>query len=529
MILTLRGKNFLTFPEFYMEFSTGMNAITGESGAGKTVLLRALKVITGKAIDQNVEPGSFVEATFLGDETVFARASELGLDFDGEEFLVRVDFHPQKTLYRLNGHIIPRQLVKELLDGHIEIHSQHGSVKLLDPSRHHLILDKVISSNLIRDYEKKYNQLISIRRALGKLHVDPSAIEREKDFTQYQIAEIDNARLNPAEDNEVELKYKKAQNAKILQQNFENLVNILKEADDSAYVKLSTAIRELNRFRSLGYDDLLEHAQLALEEIGYLHDMLTNEMETFEIDEEELVRLEERLNLIQSLKRKYGSTVEEILEMKKELESKLKELQELENKKKELLNMEKELLEELENLGSQLDKERKKVAEKLYKEIKKHLHDLRMPSAALEFRFFPEPSPMVYGTSRVVLFVRTNPGADFMELGSVASGGELSRIILAIEAAVKDSLDLGTIVFDEIDAGVGARQGHILAEKLNEIAKSTQCVVITHLPQIAEKARKHFAVTKKTTDTFAYSNIVELTPEERKKEIKDMIGKLEVR
>lgn len=529
MILTLRGKNFLTFPEFYIEFSAGLNAITGESGAGKTVLLRALRAITGKAVSRNVAPGSFVEATFLINKAILARASELGIDFDGEEFLIRVDFHPQKTLYRLNGHIIPKQLVKELLDGHIEIHSQHGSVKLLDPSKHHLILDKAVSSSIIHDYEVKYNQLIAVRKKLGKLHVDPSAIEREKDFIQYQITEIDNARLDPIEDGKIEMRYKKFQNAKILQQTFEILSGMLKDADDSIYAKLSTIIEELNRFRSLGYGDLLEHAQLALEEVGYLHERLENEMEAFEVDERELVRLEERLNLLQSLKRKYGNTVEEILEMKEELEVKLEELEKLEKNKKELLKIEKELLEDLNELGSRLDYERKEVAKGLYGEVKKHLHDLKMPSAELEFRFFPEASPAAYGTSRVVLYVRTNPGANFMEIGSVASGGELSRIILAIEAAIKDSLDLGTIVFDEIDAGVGARQGHILTEKLNEIAGSTQCIVITHLPQIAEKAKKHFAVIKKATDTFAYSKIVELAGEERKREINDMIGKLGVR
>ncbi|AKI98055.1 DNA repair protein RecN [Kosmotoga pacifica] len=529
MILTLRGRRFLTFPEFYIEFAPGLNVITGESGAGKTIILRALKSITGNTGNWEVEDDSFVEATFLGNESLLSRAAELGIDLGGEEFLIRVDFHPQRTLYRLNGRIVPKQLIKQLLDGHIEIHSQHGSVKLFDASKHHFILDKTLSRSLIESYNEKYNRLLMVRRKLSRLHIDPAAIEREKDFVQYQIAEIEKARLDPKEDGQIELRYKKVQNFKVLQQTFEILSNLLKDADDSVYAKISTVIQELNNFKSLGYGELLEHAQLALEEIEYLHERVIEEMEAFDIDEEELIRLEERLNLIQGLKRKYGSTIEEILEMKEKLENRLKELNLLEKSKNELQTIERELLVELKELGNKLDVERKKAANYLYEEVKNHLRDLKMPSADLEFRFFPEEMPLPYGTSRIVLYVRTNPGSDFLELGRVASGGELSRIILAIEAAVKDSLDLGTIVFDEIDVGVGARQGHVLADKLLEISEGTQCIVITHLPQIAEKAHRHFAVVKQIVEGGVFSNIKELTGEQRVKEIRDMIGKLEVR
>lgn len=525
MLLTLSGKNFFTFKEFYMEFSEKLNVITGESGAGKTLLLKALRAITGFSPQfSERREGSYVEATFLMNEALRKRAMEMGIE-PSDEMLIKVSFGPQRTIYRLNGKIMPRQVVAELLSDQIEIHSQHSSVKLLDSSKHHLILDNMIKdASLLKEYAEKYNEFVKVKRELGNLEIDPGSIAREKDFLEFQLKEILGAELQPDEDVEIERKYKKYTDAQELKKTFALLMETLKDMEGSAYAILSNILHELEALEKYGYKDFSEHARIAIEEIDYLYNMLATELPNFEFDDEEFSQVEARFSLIQNLKRKYGQNIEEIIETGEKIANRLEELTNIEAKKERLVEKEKELYRELIRLGKEIDKKRFEVTNVIKEKIQKHLDDLRMKGANVDFKFIPNERPTSSGISKVLLLVRTNPGGELLEISKIASGGELSRILLAIESVLKDELTLSTVVFDEIDAGVGQRLGKVVAGKVKEISDSVQSIVITHIPQIAAIADRHFTVNKEIRGNITYSFVKTLSDHERQLELKAMAG-----
>jgi DNA repair protein RecN (Recombination protein N) len=302
---------------------------------------------------------------------------------------------------------------------------------------------------------------------------------------------------------------------------------MLRDGQESLYNQLWKAVKELKDFEKYGYSELIEHSNVALEEIEYLYHFIESELEDISIDDDEYQKLEYRFNIIQGLKRKYGQTEDEIFKTWEDLENKFEELENSKQKREELIKTEKILKEKLIKTGKEIDELRAKNAEKIEKSIIPHLEDLKMTGARVKFELIPEDEPKYYGTSKVTILARTNPGGDTLELNKIASGGELSRILLAIESALKKELKLNTIIFDEIDSGVGARMGNTLAEKLVELTENLQTVVITHLPQIASKASKHFAVKKYQFGDIIVSDVVHLKQDERLVELEKMYGRVE--
>lgn len=528
MLLTLRAKNFLTFDSFYIELCDGLNVITGESGSGKSLLMRAIKSITGDPVQYNSEKDdSFVEGIFVVNPDLKIRAKELGLDIPSGEFMINTSFGTQKILYRLNGQIIPRHLVQKLFEGFIEIHSQHSSVKLLNSSTHHKILDQTLPSSLKKSYQESYKRFIETKMHLKKIKLSPEELVREKDYLRFQLNELEKANLKPGEMETVESRYSKILDSQKLKDTFEWLMNMLRDGQESLYTQLWKAVKALKDFEKYGYSDLIEHSSIALEEIEYLCHLIENELEDINIDDEEYQKLEHRFNAIQGLKRKYGQTEDEVFKSWKDLANKYEELKNNEQKREDLMKTEKLLKEKLLETGKEIDKLRAKNAEKIEDSIIPHLEDLKMMGARVKFELTPEDEPKSYGTSKVNILARTNPGGEMLELNKIASGGELSRILLAIESALKNELKLNTIIFDEIDSGVGARMGNTLAEKLVELSETLQTLVITHLPQIASKAKKHFAVKKSQLGDSVVSDVVHLEQDERLVELEKMYGRVE--
>ncbi|MGC9383110.1 MAG: DNA repair protein RecN [Kosmotogaceae bacterium] len=528
MLLTLKAKNFFTFDSFYIELDDGLNVITGESGSGKSLIMRAIKSLTGDPVQHNSEKDdSFVEGTFVANPELKSRAKELGLNIPSEEFLINVSFGPQRILYRLDGQIIPKQLVQKLFDGFIEIHSQLSSVKLLNSSTHYKILDQTLPAALKKTYQETYQKLVETKTHLQKIKMTPEELEREKEYLKFQLNELGKANLKHGEMETVESRYSKILDSQKLKDTFDWLMNMLRDDQESLYNQLWKAVKELKDFEKYGYSELIEHSNVALEEIEYLYHFIESELEDISIDDDEYQKLEYRFNIIQGLKRKYGQTEDEIFKTWEDLENKFEELENSEQKREELIKTEKILKEKLIKTGKEIDELRAKNAEKIEKSIIPHLEDLKMTGARVKFELIPEHEPKYYGTSKVTILARTNPGGDTLELNKIASGGELSRILLAIESALKKELKFNTIIFDEIDSGVGARMGNTLAEKLVELTENLQTVVITHLPQIASKASKHFAVKKNQFGDSIVSDVVHLKQDERLVELEKMYGRVE--
>lgn len=527
MLLSLAGNDFLTFKEFYVEFSSGMNAVTGESGAGKTIFLKALWAVLGFPPQWDNDNAGSIEGNFEVDSSLSSRLKEMGIEIDGDQLLVTVSFTGQRTIYRINGRMVPRQIVQTAFRDRVEIHSQHSSVGLLDESKHHVILDHALRGEEILDqYRELYGEFMKVRREFDSFSVDPAQIEREKDFLSFQISEIEQAELQPGEDQVVEMKYTRYRNAQTLIDTFQELREILKDGELSVYNSLNDAVTIIERIEDFGYKKWHENLQIALEELDSLYSMVEEERDSLEIDDEEFTAIENRMTLIQGLKRKYGDSAEKILSRLETFKRELGALQELEERKEKLKRLEEDLLVRMKKTGLVLDQKRAARAEEIEEQIKLHLEDLRMKGAELRFTLQPEEIPRSYGISRVTMMVKTNPGMEFMEIGKVASGGELSRFLLALESALKDQLDLETIVFDEVDSGVGQRLGTVVAEKLREISSEIQTIVITHLPQIALIADRHFVVRKKQVGSKTVSRIEELHGPSKEREIEEMSGQI---
>lgn len=528
MLLSLAGRDFFTFKEFYAEFASGMNAITGESGAGKTIFLRALWAVIGFPPAWDTQEAGSVEGNFSIDESMEEKFKDLGLEIEGEQLLVTVNFTGQRTMYRLNGRMVPRQLVQSIFKDTLEIHSQHSSVGLLDSTKHYLILDHSLENEeLLGKYRDLYSRYARIKKDLNSLKVEPSQLMRERDFLDFQIKEIEKADLNLDEDTLLEGRYRKHKNARTLLETFQEIENLLKDSERSAYNVLNDAFSLIGKIEGFGYSSWLKNVQAALEETEGLYAKVSEESDSLEIDDEEFAAIESRLTLIQGLKRKYGKTIEDVLLACGQYKRELAALQELERKKDDLQMLERELLEKLHSTGRRLDDIREKRAGEITRDIRGHLEDLKMRGAELRFNLEREEEPKSYGTSKVSMLVKTNPGMDYVEIGKVASGGELSRYLLALESTLKDQLNMGTIVFDEVDSGVGPRLGLVVADKLFEISSKIQTVVITHLPQIASRAVKHFAVRKVQSSLDTTSTIEELSGLERELELKEMAGQTE--
>ncbi|MCP5456846.1 MAG: AAA family ATPase [Thermotogae bacterium] len=527
MLLSLAGKDFLTFKDFYVEFSGGMNAITGESGAGKTVFLKALWAVLGFPPLWDNDGSGSVEGNFAVDDSLLSKLGDMGVDINGDQLLVSVSFTGQRTIYRINGKMVPKQIVQSAFRDRVEIHSQHSSISLLDESKHHIILDHALGGDTsLTRYSELYAEYIKVRRELDSFIVDPSQIEREKDFLEFQIREIEQADLQPHEDEVIEMKYTRYRNAQMLLETFQELTDLLKDGELSIYNSLNDARATVEKIRNFGYKDWLDNLQIALEELDSLYTKIEEERSTLEIDDEEFSAIESRITIIQGLKRKYGDSVEKILVRLEEFKKELGTLKELEGRKERLKKNEEELLSSLKETGRILDQKRLVRAKEIEEQIRVHLEDLRMKGAELRFHLKPELMPRSYGTSKVTMVVKTNPGMDLMEIGSVASGGELSRFLLALESALKNQLDLKTIVFDEVDSGVGQRLGTVVSGKLEEISREIQTIVITHLPQIAMSSDRHFVVRKQQVHNETISIIEELHGSSKEREIEEMSGQI---
>ncbi len=524
MLVAVSGRDYLTFESFDIVFSEGLNVITGESGSGKTVLLKAIQSLVG-LLPSGSATGGYVEGVFVADGRQKELLSNHG-HISNDELSVSVDFTGQRVVYRINGRLVSRQLVQEVLGGSLEVHSQHSTVRLLDPSTHHVIIDNAITDrSLLQEYRDLFGELIATRRRLSTFSHYEEGMEREKEILQFQIDEIDRTELDPERDNEIEKTYMRMRESTSLKETSERLMGILRVDESSAYARLNEGVEILQDLGRFGYEHVADKVIEAINALQQACKSVEKEMNSLEIDEESLKIVEARINSIQELKRKYGSSIDDILQFREVLKRKLTKLQNAEEEMESLAGKDQEIAAGLWKLGKEIDRQRAMLAEELVISVKKHLRDLRMEETDLRFFMRPEDAPKAHGTSRVVLEVKTRASSPFTEIGQIASGGELSRFLIAIECALKDYLPVSSIVFDEIDVGVGQRMGDIMAAKMRELSHGVQTIVITHLPQVAQIADAHFAVSRTSGDREFVSVVSRLEGKSRKEEINEMSGK----
>lgn len=529
MLLNLQVKNLALIEKAEVSFSEGLNILTGETGAGKSIIIGSVNMaLGGKTSRDMIRQGAdyaYVELVFSVDDPVKRkRLEELDLDLpeDGT-IIISKKIMPTRSLSKINDETVTTGRLKEITSLLIDIHGQHEHQSLLYKSKHLQILDAYARSQTQPLKEKisvNYHQYQEVLKALEEMNQDQESRLREADFLRYEIEELENADLKEGEEEELKSSYRRLSHA---QKIMEYLSSAYQAIDGEQIGRALHDVTQAAEYDETvaGIRDQLFDAESILSDV--VRD-ISGYMDQFSFDEEAFVQMEKRLDLIHNLQAKYGSTVREIME---KLEEKRKRLDDLEHfdlikaqKEKEREKTE----EKLEQLCTELSKVRQSAAKILTEKIRQGLEDLNFIDVAFEMEFRRLEQYTASGFDEAEFMISTNPGMPVRPLGMVASGGELSRIMLAIKAVLADTDDIPTLIFDEIDTGISGRTAQKVSEKLSYIARNHQVICITHLPQIAAMADTHFEIAKSAAAGSTTTTIHPLCGDEMVKELARLLG-----
>ncbi|MCI8663418.1 MAG: DNA repair protein RecN [Hungatella sp.] len=533
MLLELRVKNLALIEKAEVCFKDGLNILTGETGAGKSIIIGSVNMaLGGKASRDMIRQGAdsaYVELIFAVDEPEKQkRLRELEVDLLEDGILIiSKKITPARSISKINDETVTAGRLKEITSLLIDIHGQHEHQSLLYKSKHLQILDDYAKSRtapLKEEIAHVFHQYQSLSKKLADMNLDQEGRRREADFCRYEIDELEGACLKEGEEEILSARYRRLQHSQKIMENLSEAYDTMENARIDAALKSVSQAAEYDG-ELTGIRDQLYDADAIVSDV--LHDV-RRYMDEFSFDEEEFVRLEERLDLIHNLQAKYGSTIQEILG---KLEEKRRRLKELENYDLVKQNTEKEWKAceaQLEELCGKLSDLRRKEAGKLVKRISQGLKDLNFIDVQFSMEFRRLDQYGAGGYDEAEFMISTNPGMPVRPLGMVASGGELSRIMLAIKAVLADTDDIPTLIFDEIDTGISGRTAQKVSEKLSYIAGSHQVICITHLPQIAAMADTHFEIAKEASGGLTTTSIKELDEEQMIAELARLLGGAEI-
>ena len=518
MISTLHIKNIGIIDDLSIDLNNGLNILTGETGAGKTLIIDSLGIISGERFSKDMirkgETFSFVEAC------IYLPENEMAVD--GNIIVSREIYANGRNMCKINGRMVTVNELKNFMENVIDIHGQHDNQQLLNPSTHIEYLDSFGEKEIKElkvQYKELYKQYNSIKIELKNNYGDDKEKQRKLDLLKYQFEEIDNANLKLGEDEKLEADRKIILNSEKINESL-NVADM--EISEHSIDAINEAIRALEKIENLDENyaktlNLLKSTYYDIQEIGR---DISSLREDVYFDEEQRQELENRLDLIFSLKRKYGNTIDEVLKYKTEVEEeivKLENIDEHNNKlKKELEKLKNEMLES----ATKLNILRNKYAKVLEEKINTELADLEMKNARININvIFNEEDFNSNGLDIVEILIKTNIGEDAKPLCKIASGGEMSRIMLAIKNVLSNVDNVPVLIFDEIDTGISGMAAKSVGEKLKLISKMHQVLCVTHLASIAAKGDYNYFIYKKVENEKTITNVQLLNEEETIKEI----------
>ena len=528
--MELRLRNFVLIEELSLAFEPGFTVLTGETGAGKSLLVKALKLLLGdRGGPDYIRPGrkeAAVEALVFGGDLLRKRLEALGFE-PSEEVLLRRVISPERTRVYVNGSPATLRILSQITQGLIVLTGQHEFRGLFSSDYRLAVLDEFAGlAPALKAYQRVFSEWKEISAERAGLERELSEIERRRDFLEYQIREIEEAGLRPGEDQELVREREVLRHLSRLKGGLEKTAFSLERAAE-ALAEARRALFEIADFDA----ELKPHAE-RLEDLYYETLELGREMASRRTDlpedDSRLEEIEARLNRLERLKRKYGATVEEILQTLEDLKAERDSLETGKERLKELAIRERELLEEALERAKALSLKRQEAAGTLSREVTRELASLALSEA--EFRVRVKGLPALAenltssGLDRVEFLVRTNPGTPERPLERVASGGELSRIFLALKCVLSREDRATCLLFDEVDTGIGGVTAVRVGEKLRELSRNEQVICITHLPQIARLADHHLLVEKEVVGAETFTRIRPLSEEERAREISRMMG-----
>lgn len=536
MLQSLHVKNLALIKETEVEFGEGLNILTGETGAGKSLLIGSVTLALGGKFEKEMlrkgAESALVELVFSDTgENIAKKLAEMGLESeeDGTVIISR-KMQVGKSVCKINGETVTARQVKEIAELLIDIHGQHEHQSLLHKKKHMEILDDYCGKEFLEEAqrtEEAYRECRELRRRFEEESMDEEQKAKERALAEFEWQEIDQAHLIPGEDAALEQRYRLMVNSKKIAENLaESYQYTGGDFENGAANAMSRALRSLRGVAM--YDERLEALEGQLSEIDSLladyNRDLADYMEGCEFDGGDFAAVEERLNTLNRLKEKYGSTIEAVLSYGEERQKLLEKLGDYDAYMQEL--QEKLALSEkrLASSCGKLSAIRQKNALILGGKIKDALVSLNFLTVEFSVEVRPGQTITAKGSDDVEFMISTNPGESLKPLGQVASGGELSRVMLAVKTVLAGRETIGTLIFDEIDAGISGRTAWKVSERLDTVAHSTQVLCITHLPQIAAMADRHFVIEKSSTEDNTITDIKNLSEEESLGELARLLG-----
>ncbi len=537
MLTHIQIKNFALIDDLSVELDGGFNVLTGETGAGKSIIIDAITtVLGGRASSEFIRTGAdraSVEAVFdiSGDERACARAEELGFECeDGALLLSREITTAGKSQCRVNGRISTLSMMKDLTSGLLDIHGQHEHQSLLGAETHIDILDRWLGADattLRAHCEELYGELRTVRGELERLKRDQRERARMLDLYEFQRTEIDAAQLVAGEDEELAAERSRLANAEKLYELAGEVYDGLNGSTEltGAVDLISAAVTSLRSMAAIDESlaQTLADLETALYSAEQAQDGVREYRDDIEFNPTRLEAVEERIDLIRTLRRKYGDSIEEIVAYGSELAKKINDLTHSEERTAELGQKIERVEDELMGVARRLRDVRKSGAAKFSSHVESQLAELAMGSTKFEVAF-EDAQPSAKGIDIVEFVISPNPGEPLKPLAKIASGGELSRLMLALKTVMAGSDRVPTLIFDEIDTGIGGRTAQVLGEKLAAVGRSAQVLCVTHLAQIASRADVQFSVQKLVEGSRTVVRLDRVEGESRVEELARMLG-----
>lgn len=535
MLTSLKIENVAIIESAAIEFGCGLNVLTGETGAGKSIVIDSINAILGERTSRDIiRTGAQSAKVYAVFEDVNAKVrkflDENGIDCeDGVLIINRTLSREGKNVCRLNGAPVTVSMLREIGSELIDIHGQHDNQALLSPEKHCGFVDSFAgNAEIIADYREKYGRLCEVRSKLKKLTTDESSKSQRIDFLTYQIDELEKAEITPGERDELKARKTLINNSQKVIESLNVAYEALK-ADGAGIDMITDAESEISD--ASAYMEALGEASEKITDIRYeledIAETVRDAMSEVDFDQSELEEIDERLDLLYRLSKKYGNTEEEMLEYLEKAKTELDNIAFSEEKVKELQKQEEEALAETEAAAKKLTESRKTAGEKLSEAICSELEFLDMPNVRFVVKC-DDIGLTENGKDEIEFLISANVGEEPKPLAKIASGGELSRIMLAIKNVLAEADGVDTMIFDEIDTGVSGRAAQKIAMKLRSASKGRQVICVTHLAQIAAQGDVHLYISKSVSDGKTYTNIKSLIEEDRVAEIARIMGGMEI-
>ena len=539
MLTHLHVKNMALIREAEIDFTEGLNILTGETGAGKSIVIGSVSLaLGGKVSREMVRPGAdygLAELVFLVNrEKQKEKLLELGITPEEDQVIISRKISDGRSINKINGETVTLSQLRETASLLIDVHGQHEHQSLLQKKKHLEILDEFAKEELGPVKEKlagAFQNWKKLKKQLQEAQMDEESRLREISLLEFETDEIGKAELVPGEDEELERRYRRMTNARKLMEAAGSAYALTGyEEESGAGAVIGRAVRELQSAASFD-EELSGLASLLSDVDGLLNDFnreMSDYLTSLEFDEKEFSETEERLNLLNYLKSRYGHTLEEILAYQEKQEQRLAALQDYDRYLQDLEAQLKKAEEELQDLCAEASGIRQRYGKMLCEKIKEHLIDLNFLNVEFEMAFEELPEYTAQGKDSAEFLISTNPGEPLRPLMKIASGGELSRIMLAIKTVLADRDEIDTVIFDEIDVGISGRTAQKVSEKMMLIGRTRQVICITHLAQIAAMADSHYRIEKQVEEGETRTQIRRLSEKESIEELARILGGAEI-